>query len=317
MCYSKAEGGQRCATHTLAALTRARAALSSTPDDPQVQQTYRTALVDYAATPEGRNRLHAARLHAVDEGDTATADQLRDVLAAGRERELAAAEAHQLARDLAERVAELEAKRANVGDRLDSEKLTGSALATRERAIAALEYKDARIRCDRAQAAFDATEPGQDLIARELQAARRDGKDATVAALEDRQRAARAFRLHRDRLRAYAATPPPPGTPPVAASTDFGLLPIWASVPGDDPAVDRAECWRHLERQARARDAELVARGRLSETQEAQRASRRFSLRQGLLDREGNGEIDRSHPRLHHDRLGEPSPEPATLANVS
>lgn len=94
MCYSKAEGGQRCAPHALATLTAARARLSEAPQDPDRQQSVREAMIDYASTTEGARRLRAQ----ADGLDPHAAAQMREILSAGADRRASNAAARRAAR---------------------------------------------------------------------------------------------------------------------------------------------------------------------------------------------------------------------------
>jgi hypothetical protein len=73
MCYSAADGGQRCASHTRTNYQRAQQAYTATPHDDQVLREARrarvqTAAIEYASTPEGQ-------AHFVGERDAAAAAQ--------------------------------------------------------------------------------------------------------------------------------------------------------------------------------------------------------------------------------------------------
>lgn len=288
MCYSKAEGGQRCAAHTLAALDRATAALQQAPHDTDVQRSYREALVDYASTPQGRERLNAARARALDGGDNATAEQLLEVICSGQAKEADAVEARELACQLADRQADydkLVLAFKNRRHELGWE--PGSRDARHDGDLAYLELTEAGQRLGRARAAFDATEPGQALLKQELRSARRAHDVDAIRDLQVRQRAAAAFHTVQAELRTITGPSP----------LDFSSAEVWASAATDSPG-ERDAAWRALEEQARAHDAELVARGAITQAKATRKAALRSHLRQDILDRAGAAVLDPANPQL-------------------
>lgn len=89
MCQPQSAGGQRCSSHTRAALDRATTHLNATPPGapgrPAAEARWDTAAVEHASTPTGHTDIHRLIAAAEINLDTHRAAYLRTILRRGQD----------------------------------------------------------------------------------------------------------------------------------------------------------------------------------------------------------------------------------------